>query len=289
MQIEGGNWQIFDEMIKSSNATLLLNSSVTAITKNKSQYNVKIQSQGSENVPYTTEEPYDSVIIAAPLQYANISIEDELFKHLPDEIPYVTLHVTLFTSAQKLNPIFFNLAPDAEVPTTILTTLPPGSSTPSREDGAGLAGFWSISTLRTVINPATLEKENLYKIFSPSKLSSDFLYKILAPDPSSTNSSADPITWIYPHVWNSYPYEYPRVTFEEIELARNVYYTSGIESFISTMETSALMGKNVARLVMDDYLRVLEEQMSVQEGKSQIVFGAEAQNVLGEQMHVEEL
>jgi prenylcysteine oxidase/farnesylcysteine lyase len=33
-----------------------------------------------------------------------------------------------------------------------------------------------------------------------------------------------------------------------------LWYTSGIERFISTMETSALMGKNVARLVVDGWL-----------------------------------
>jgi prenylcysteine oxidase/farnesylcysteine lyase len=70
--------------------------------------------------------------------------------------------------------------------------------------------------------------------------------------------SGDAISWYYPHVWHSYPYEYPRVTFEEIELARGFYYTSGIESFISTMETSALMGMNVAQLIVDDYNQVLE-------------------------------
>jgi hypothetical protein len=48
-------------------------------------------------------------------------------------------------------------------------------------------------------------------------------------------------------------YEYPRVTFEGPELGPGFYYTSGIESFISTMETSALMGMNVARLIVDDY------------------------------------
>lgn len=71
-----------------------------------------------------------------------------------------------------------------------------------------------------------------------------------------------PITWYYHHEWKSYPYLFPRVTFEDPELARGFYYTSGMESFISTMETSALMGMNVARLVMDDYLNVLggEEQ-----------------------------
>jgi prenylcysteine oxidase / farnesylcysteine lyase len=60
-------------------------------------------------------------------------------------------------------------------------------------------------------------------------------------------------------VWYSYPYAYPRVTFEDIELARGLYYTAGIESFISTMETSALMGMNVAQLIMDDYLEVIGE------------------------------
>ena len=50
------------------------------------------------------------------------------------------------------------------------------------------------------------------------------------------------------------------MTFEELELAPGFYYTSGIESFISTMETSALMGMNVAQLVVNDYLDVLESQ-----------------------------
>lgn len=60
-------------------------------------------------------------------------------------------------------------------------------------------------------------------------------------------------------MWKSYPYEYPRVTFEELELAPGFYYTSGIESFISTMETSALMGMNVAQLIVNDYLEVIEQ------------------------------
>jgi prenylcysteine oxidase/farnesylcysteine lyase len=73
---------------------------------------------------------------------------------------------------------------------------------------------------------------------------------------SVTFTPDDDITWFYPHVWNSYPYEYPRVTFEDIELARGLYYTAGIESFISTMETSALMGKNVAQLLVEDFVEM---------------------------------
>lgn len=52
------------------------------------------------------------------------------------------------------------------------------------------------------------------------------------------------------------------MTFEELELAPGFYYTSGIESFISTMETSALMGMNVAQLIVNDHLEILESQFS---------------------------
>ena len=59
-------------------------------------------------------------------------------------------------------------------------------------------------------------------------------------------------------MWNSYPYLPPRLTFEDIRLdpgnfGGGLWYTSGIESFISTMETSSLMGMNVAKLVVDHW------------------------------------
>ncbi|KAG4026548.1 hypothetical protein MFRU_039g00260 [Monilinia fructicola] len=264
MQIQGGNWQIFDSMVQSSNSTVRLNHTITEISKVQDQekYNVKTVTTDAIGVTHTSEEPFDSIIIAAPLQYSNIKIASGLLQHTPDEIPYVTLHVTLFTSPYGLNPAYFNLGPNDEVPTTILTTLPKNIPAPTDpKDFVGPPGFFSISTLRKVINPTTLEYENLYKIFSPQPLSSEFLSSILnssAPVPQelATISSLgnNTITWYYPHVWNSYPYEYPRVTFEEIQLAPGIYYTSGIESFISTMETSALMGKNVARLVIDDFV-----------------------------------
>jgi prenylcysteine oxidase / farnesylcysteine lyase len=86
----------------------------------------------------------------------------------------------------------------------------------------------------------------------------------VTPGISIFNTSAsDAISWYYPHIWHSYPYELPRVTFEDPELGKGFYYTSGIESFISAMETSALMGKNVAQLIMDDFLGVMD-QMRVQ-------------------------
>ena len=105
----------------------------------------------------------------------------------------------------------------------------------------------------------------IYKIFSPAPLTATFL-STLFPIPRTNISPSDPvsaipsadITWLHEKVWNSYPYEVPRTEFEAIRLdgkdgsGKGVWYTSGIEGFISTMETSALMGMNVARLVLDE-------------------------------------
>jgi len=116
-------------------------------------------------------------------------------------------------------------------------------------NAVGGVGFFSISTLRQISTKEHGE-EFVYKVFSPEAFGQDKIRKILGIKDES-QEEAD-VTWVFRHLWNAYPYLYPRVTFEDIKLAEGVYYTSGIESFISTMETSSLMGMNVARLVLDE-------------------------------------
>lgn len=181
MQIEGGNWKIFDGMLKASNSTVLLNTAVDSITKSdRGTYSITSSFKDpSSGTKHTSNSSFDTVVLAAPLQFSKIELENGLFKHTPDEIPYVTLHVTLFTSSHTLSPTFFNLAPGAEIPTTVLTTLPPHEVPENPEDAVGSPGFFSISTLRTVVNPKTQEEEHLYKIFSPRKVTPEFLSGIL--------------------------------------------------------------------------------------------------------------
>ena len=180
MQIEGGNWQIFDSMLVAANATVLLNTTVDGITKENGKYIVKSSSPTPKNGRINAvEESFDTVVLAAPLQFSDIDIEEGLLKYTPDEIPYVTLHVTLFTSPHTLDYGYFNLAETDEVPTTVLTTLPPDEAFSASENGSGLPGFFSLSTLRTVTNPKTLKEERLYKIFSHREITPDFLSNIL--------------------------------------------------------------------------------------------------------------
>lgn len=70
----------------------------------------------------------------------------------------------------------------------------------------------------------------------------------------ASQECVEPVSWYYPHVFHSYPKAFPRVTFQDPVVGEGLYYTSGMESFISTMETTALMGKNVARLIVDRML-----------------------------------
>lgn len=143
----------------------------------------------------------------------------------------------------------------------LLTTLPEGKDFSSRPEDVGPAGFWSISLLDTIQSPADPSQTHyVYKVFSPERLTASFIASILGVDmPQGPNNLTindlprKDVSWFYEKVWQPYPYEYPRRTFEPAKLAPNLWYTSGIESLISTMETSSLMGKDIAALMVNEW------------------------------------
>ncbi|PNS21887.1 Farnesylcysteine lyase [Sphaceloma murrayae] len=252
MSVDGGNWRIFEGMVERSGATRGFGVEVKGVRNEKGEgmedrLEVTTRPVGGGRGDEVTEK-FDEVVLAAPHQFADVVFEDVL-QHVPEEIPYVKLHVTILTSRHRLDPEVFGLEKGEKAPRAILTTTP-------EEQGVAGPGFNSISLLREVLNPETKTPEFAYKIFTMEPVNSTFLGRIfgLGNLAADANISEDDISWIYRKRWSSYPYEYPRATFEEIKLADHVWYTSGIESFISTMETSSLMGMNVARLMVDEWL-----------------------------------
>ena len=266
--VDGGNWQIFEKMMQHSGAALYSNTSVASIALQKTKAGNKVSHPKyvltTKNASHDTEikvaTAFDNVVIASPWQFSNIKAGQDVVKHRIDEVPYMKLHVTLFTSPFKLHAPFFNLEAGAKAPNNVYTTLGLEEEVGQGPEGVGRAGFYSISTLRTVTNPKTGAKEYLYKIFTAAPVTSGWLSKVLGTEVPSTfvgaASGVEPISWYCPHWFYSYPIELPRVTFQDPIVGRGLYYTSGIESFISTMETSALMGMNVARLISDDFAGV---------------------------------
>ncbi|KAH8424016.1 putative prenylcysteine lyase [Aspergillus melleus] len=281
MAIQGGNWRLFEAMLKASRAVVKLNHTVASVEQNVDGTLTVAYSRNSDN---TAQEEliFDEVVIAGPMQYSGISITPAP-DHAPDKIPYVQLYVTLFSSPHQLSPKYFNLQEtDARAPETILTTLPRGVDLGSNEKGVGPANFWSISTLQTVLSEDQHgETHYVYKIFSPERPSAQFMREILGLQHPNGASAADnttivdltkeDISWYHEKIWNPYPFLHPRVTFEEAILSPHLWYTGGIESFISTMETSAHMGKNVAALMLQSWRE--EEELHkrdepVSDGKS---------------------
>ncbi|KAI5202888.1 putative prenylcysteine lyase [Aureobasidium subglaciale] len=234
--IEGGNWQIFSHMLAAADANVHLNTAVVKVTKlNESAYMVSSKGTSIDS----EQQIFDEVVLAGPYQYSKIDFDPKP-RHSPDSIP--------------LSPGAFNLQSNELVPQVVLTTLPPGEHHGNSPEGVGSPGFFSISLLRPTMDTRgdRDELEYVYKVFSPMPLNETFIANILGLAKDESISEED-VSWMYRKVWHSYPYEYPRVTFEELQLDDGLWYTAGMESLISTMETSSLMGKNVARLIIDGW------------------------------------
>ena len=93
--VEGGNWRIFEQFLKRSNATVHLSETVQSIKRQSDEKWTVKTDRSSAN--------YKAVIIAAPFHSTGISLPDTLASQIPPQ-PYVHLHVTLLTttSAQPL-------------------------------------------------------------------------------------------------------------------------------------------------------------------------------------------
>lgn len=257
MAVEGGNWRIFESMVKASKAEVRLGTEVKRIERHEDgTFTITSKAASTEDgtEAQSTSEDFDTVILAAPYQFANLDIAPKP-SIVPDTIPYVNLHVTLFTSPHYLAPAAFNLPPSEKVPRMLLTTLQPSENPGADPYYKSKVNFNSISLLGTRYNRRTGGDQYLYKIFSMSEIPDSFLAEIIGRKTDAEGRvNSDDVSWVYRKLWQSYPYEVPRVTFEELRLDQNLWYTSGIESFISTMETSALMGKNIAKLVVEEWV-----------------------------------
>ena len=249
-------------MLERSGAEVRLHTPITSITSHHDGgYTLETHSCGSKTRGSGgVSRHFDIVVFAAPFQFSKVKDLQGLINPSIEEIPYKKLHVTLFASPLRFNPTYYGLSRE-DTPEDVYTTLAPGDNSPPGPDGVGKAMFFSFQIWQTGINPKTSKEEFIYKIFSDEKVTPDFLSSVFGVQipptfvgkPGTDAQGDGPISWYYPHVWDAFPIGSPRTTFQSPVLAEGLYYTSGIESFISTMETSALMGKNIAQLIVDSF------------------------------------
>lgn len=215
MSVEGGNWQIFDGMVKRSGAHVELGTKVFEVETTVDGRSTVTYSNGEDET--LTEAGFDAVVLAAPFPFSNITMSPApAWK--PGRAEYVQLHVTHLASPFRVDPHFFGLGDDQAhlVPDTVLTTLPPNSK-PDRMGrgtlGVGPTTFWSFSTLR-VVSPLTdtyipgsvqsghIPAENLEPINVttpdwPGRAANNkqYIYKVFSPAPITAEHLIDLFGW----------------------------------------------------------------------------------------------
>ena len=215
MSIKGGNWLIFDGLLKAAGADVRLNQTVTSIKRNPDNSLTVDYGISGEKKETMKSSTFDDVIITGPMQYSSITFSPPPTNKDKEEVmktktPFVTLYVTLFATTHKISPKFFGLRDTDSVPGTILTTLPEDLDLGANPDGVGPTGFWSISHLRTINLPIKSprcehhhrhiqvddeeEEYYVYKIFSPKRPTAKLVADIIGiqtetEKQSSSNSS----------------------------------------------------------------------------------------------------
>ncbi|KAL0580679.1 hypothetical protein V5O48_001320 [Marasmius crinis-equi] len=221
-QVKGGNWQIFQNFLNYSQATVFLNTKVTSITSKSSSWIVN-SDKGSKR--------YRGVILAAPLHQTGIDLPSSIVSQVPEQ-PYVHLHVTLLsTTATSVDPAYLSLSPASKVPPTLLTTYQ-GART-----GGKAPEFNSISYHRKIN-----DNEWNVKIFSEEKISDKWL----------NTTFGGQVGWVHRKEWDAYPKLPPTTDFPPVKLDNGFYYVNAFEPFISTMETETVASRNVVDLLLNE-------------------------------------
>ena len=163
----GGNFQIFAAFLDRSNAKVHLNTRVRGLQKDENGWKLDVEDTRVPN-NFGTTKSFDAVIVAAPHNSTNIRFPSSSAEVSP--VPYVHLHVTLFTTTSPSpNPAYFNATEGSPIPSTILT------SAEGRRHGGPEPDFNSITYLQRV-SPDS--EEYVVKIFSKQRIADEWLEEV---------------------------------------------------------------------------------------------------------------
>ncbi|KAJ6574731.1 Prenylcysteine lyase-domain-containing protein [Mycena capillaripes] len=219
----GGNFQVFEQFLKRSQANVYLNTSVKSISPTDSGQWVLDSDRGSET--------YTAVILAAPWHSTKIQLTKEISSKIPPQ-PYIHLHVTLLTTTAPSIPAqSFSLSPSIKIPPMLLTTFE------GARNGGKEPEFNSLS-----YHGLVSEGEWVVKIFSKARMSNKWLSKMFDGK----------VGWVHRKEWDAYPVLPPTSSFPDVKLAPGFYYVNSFEPFISTMETSTLASRNIVDMLLKE-------------------------------------
>ena len=244
--LNGGNRKLIERLIKLSDVNLLLNHTVTKIERSPNRkYRLIIEKKDHSHSQHTSkseEIDYDAVIIAAPLEMAKIEFDIGVHVTTSNSRPFVTRHVTHFTSPDSLSPLYFNLAADFHIPSKIYTTNNSPNITPT---------FFSIEYFSAFLGRegCVLQSENMYRIVTATTLDDRVILELLGHDPKRPLQDAE-VHWVHRQNWEHAFLEYNGAAMQDdIEIAESIFYTGASEELVSSLEMSCRMGRRAALLL----------------------------------------
>ena len=247
--INGGNHKLIERLIKLSDVDLHLNSTVAKIqTSPVRKYRLTIETPSHHHEQSSSsndEADYDLIIIAAPLQMANIEFEIDIQIAASSPRPYTSRYVTHFTSANPLSPAYFNLTTGASMPSKIYTTTSTNLPSPL---------FFSIehSLASFGLDGCIAQTENLYRIVTASPLLDSTILRLLGQDPEIALEDAG-VRWVHREEWKHAFLEYDgSAMLDNIEIADGIFYTGVGEEAVSSLEMSCRMGRRAADLLYNE-------------------------------------
>jgi prenylcysteine oxidase/farnesylcysteine lyase len=259
--IEGGNWTLYDKMIKKAGITLKASTKVDKILITSAEVDSQATAKSKAGVetsesagagwdsgtgrhpaPSPLPQPrpryelqtaegehlaFDAVILAAPPALADLSIELDGRPFALAEHPYQQVQTTLVVG--DLRPEYFGQKPDTRMPSTIFTA----SSAPAPFKSIGTTGFSPDYNSR------------IYKIFSADHVMTE----------EELNQIFVKILDTYVHVWRgAYPVLTPGIKHLPFELNPGLYFANALETIAGSIEVETVSGVNAANLC-EAYLR----------------------------------
>lgn len=212
-KIKNGNVQLNKALLKSANANVKLNQRIVKITRIENKAFLLTTQKGDS-------EEYDAVLIAAPLEQADIEFENLAIPDL-EKREFRKVFIKLIEG--QLNPEYFGMTNVSEIPELLLTT-------------ADFTG--SFDNLETL---GKSEAGNfVYNLFSPRPIPEDLVEKMFREC-----IIEEDFHWDYAH-----PVPKPATqNFQPFLLETRLFYINTVESVASTMETISVAAKNAVLLL----------------------------------------
>jgi len=210
-RVRGGNARVCEGLLERAGAEVRLEAAVARVLPAEGGgWQLAVNGAG--------EEYFDAVVLAAPLELADV----ELSGFLPPDAPpraYEEIHATFV--AGIISDAYFG---DEGVPDFVLTTETAGA----------------LLSVECVANRG--DGPPLHKVFSRAPLPEELIARLF--------TSVEELEAIE---WRAYPELPPMSPWAPFVLAPGLYYPSAMEYAVSTMETQAIAGRAVANLLAADF------------------------------------